>query len=137
MRKDDGRVVPAFVTQALNNEPLTVFGDGSQTRSFCYVSDMIGGIYKLMMSDEAEPVNLDSSDEMSILDFAKEVIEIIGSNSEITFKPLPTNDPKVRHADIDKAKKILNWSPRVSRREGILKVVDYFRSREELSGGFS
>lgn len=126
MRKKDGRVVPTFITQALANEPLTVFGDGSQTRSFCYVSDMIEGIYRLMLSDIHEPINLGNPQEMSILDFAKKIIELTKSKSKIVYKPLPQDDPKVRRPDISKAKKVLNWKPKVSLEEGLERTIVWF-----------
>ena len=126
MRKDDGRVVPTFVNQALKGQPLTVFGDGSQTRSFCYVSDLVEGIYKLMVSEINEPVNLGSPDEMSILDFARSVLEITRSQSKVTYKPLPENDPRVRRPDISRAKKYLKWQPKVELREGLKKTLAWF-----------
>jgi len=126
MRKDDGRVVPTFINQALKGEPLTVFGDGSQTRSFCYVSDLVEGIYKLMVSEINEPVNLGSPDEMSILNFARFVLEITHSQSKITYKPLPENDPRVRRPDISRAKKYLKWQPKVELREGLKKTLAWF-----------
>ena len=132
MRKKDGRVVPNFINQALAGEPLTVFGDGSQTRSFCYVSDMIEGLYKLMLSDVHEPINLGNPQEMSILDFAKKIIELTGSKSKIVYKSLPVDDPKVRRPDISKAKKLLNWEPKISLEEGLERTINWFRkSREE------
>ncbi len=126
MRKDDGRVVPTFVNQALKGQPLTVFGDGSQTRSFCYVSDLVEGIYKLMVSEINEPVNLGSPDEMSILDFARSMLEITRSQSKVTYKPLPENDPRVRRPDISRAKKYLKWQPKVELREGLKKTLAWF-----------
>ncbi len=131
MRKKDGRVVPTFISQALANEPLTVFGDGSQTRSFCYVSDMIEGIYKLTLSDVNEPINLGNPQEMSILDFAKKIIELTKSKSKIVYKPLPKDDPKVRRPDISKAKKLLNWKPKVSLEEGLERTINWFRKSKE------
>ena len=132
MRKRDGRVVPTFISQALANEPLTVFGDGSQTRSFCYVSDMIEGIYRLMLSDVNEPVNLGNPQEMTILDFAKKIIDLTKSKSKIVYKPLPKDDPKVRRPDISKAKKLLKWESKVSLEEGLKETIEWFRksSRE-------
>jgi len=127
MRIRDGRALPAFMCQALKNEPVTIFGDGSQTRSFCYVDDLIDGIYKLLMSDINTPVNIGNPNEISILDFAKEILSLTKSKSEIVYKPLPVNDPKVRRPDISKAKKNLNWEPKVSREEGLKKVIDYFK----------
>lgn len=127
MRRQDGRVVPTFISQALANELLTVFGDGSQTRSFCYVSDMIEGIYKLMFSDIQEPVNLGNPTEMTILDFAKKIIELMKSRSKIVYKPLPQDDPKVRRPDISKAKKLLNWEPKIGLEEGLKRTIAWFR----------
>ena len=135
MRLRDGRVVPAFIGQALNNQPLTVFGDGSQTRSFCYVSDLIDGIFKLAMSDFHEPVNLGNPREMTIKKFAEEIIRITGTRSTIEYTPLPEDDPKVRQPDITRAKKILGWEPRVQFEEGIKKTIEYFEERLEQSGG--
>jgi dTDP-glucose 4,6-dehydratase len=127
MRLRDGRVVPAFIGQALNGQPLTVFGDGSQTRSFCYVSDLIDGIFKLAMSDFHEPVNLGNPREMTIKQFADEIIRITGTKSVMEYKPLPIDDPKVRQPDIARAKKVLGWQPRVDFEEGIKTTVEYFR----------
>lgn len=127
MRIEDGRAIPAFMSQALLGEPLTVFGDGSQTRSVCYVDDLVEGIYRLLLSGENNPVNIGNPDELSMLDLAKEIIEISGSSSEIIFKSLPEDDPKVRQPDITKAKHILGWEPKVQRREGLLKTLEYFR----------
>ena len=127
MRLRDGRVVPAFIGQALVGRPLTVFGDGSQTRSFCYVSDLIDGIFELAMSDFHEPVNLGNPREMTIKQFADEIIRITGTKSTIEYKPLPEDDPKVRQPDISRAKKVLGWEPRVSFEEGITRTIKYFR----------
>ena len=127
MRLRDGRVVPAFIGQALAGRPLTVFGDGSQTRSFCYVSDLIDGIFKLAMSDFHEPVNLGNPREMTIKQFADEIIRITGTESTIEYKPLPEDDPKVRQPDISRAKKVLGWEPEVSFEEGIIRTIQYFR----------
>jgi dTDP-glucose 4,6-dehydratase len=127
MRIHDGRALPAFMCQALMNEPITVFGDGSQTRSFCYVDDLIDGIYKLLISNINYPVNIGNPNEISVLDFAKEILSLTKSKSEIIFKELPVNDPKVRRPDISKAKELLNWEPKVSREEGLKKVLEYFR----------
>jgi dTDP-glucose 4,6-dehydratase len=129
MRLDDGRVLPAFVGQALRGEDLTVFGDGSQTRSFCYVSDLVEGIYRLLMSDEIEPVNIGNPAEITILQFAEEVLKHIETKSKIIFKPLPEDDPKVRKPDITKAKRILNWEPKVSRQEGLKITIEYFKNK--------
>jgi dTDP-glucose 4,6-dehydratase len=127
MRLDDGRVVPAFIGQALRGEPLTVFGDGSQTRSFCYVSDLIDGIYRLALSGESDPVNIGNPAEMTVLDFAKIILELTGAKSKVVFKSLPEDDPKVRQPDISKARKILGWEPRISLREGMERTIEYFR----------
>jgi dTDP-glucose 4,6-dehydratase len=129
MRLNDGRVVPNFILQALQGEDLTVFGDGSQTRSFCYIDDLVEGIYRLLFSPETEPVNLGNPDEFSIVDFAKRVLEIAGSPSRIIHQPLPVDDPRVRRPDIAKAVKILNWQPKVSLREGIRKTIPYFQEK--------
>ena len=129
MRLNDGRALPAFMSQALAGEPLTVFGDGSQTRSFCYVDDLVEGIWRLLKSGEHLPVNLGNPKEMTILEFAKAVLEVTGSRSTIVFKPLPEDDPKVRQPDIAKARALLGWEPRVPLREGLERTVAYFRSR--------
>jgi dTDP-glucose 4,6-dehydratase len=129
MRLRDGRVVPAFVSQALAGEPMTVFGDGKQTRSFCYVSDLIEGIFRLLMSDEVEPTNIGNPAEMTILEFAETIKRITGSKSEIVFKPLPIDDPKIRRPDITKARRILDWEPKVALDEGITRTIEYFRGR--------
>lgn len=126
MRLNDGRVVPNFVMQALHDEPLTVYGDGSQTRSFCYVSDLVEGIYELLMSDYIGPVNLGNPEEWKIIDFAKHIIELSRSKSKITYKPLPQDDPKQRRPDITLAKKLLNWQPGVSLDLGLKNTLDYF-----------
>jgi dTDP-glucose 4,6-dehydratase len=133
MRLEDGRVVPNFIAQALRGEPLTVYGDGSQTRSFCYVTDLVDGIYRLLMSDEVEPVNIGNPSEMSILQFAEKIVELTGSGSEISFVT-PTDmrikdDPKVRQPDISKARRILKWEPKLSLDEGLRQTIDYFKSR--------
>ncbi|MGB2598962.1 MAG: UDP-glucuronic acid decarboxylase family protein [Candidatus Omnitrophota bacterium] len=127
MRHHDGRVVPNFIDQALKGEPLTVYGDGSQTRSFCYVSDLIDGFLKLMDSDINEPVNLGNPHEMSILDFARKIKEITGCKSEIVYEDLPVNDPKVRRPDIAKAKEKLGWEPKVGVDEGLKRSIEWFR----------
>ena len=129
MRMHDGRVVPAFLCQALKGEALTVFGDGTQTRSFCYVSDLIEGIYQLLISDEIDPVNIGNPAEMSVLEFAREIIRIVGSTSKIILKPLPEDDPKVRQPDISKIKRVLGWSPTVSLQEGLSKTLAYFKEQ--------
>ncbi|MEW6619793.1 MAG: UDP-glucuronic acid decarboxylase family protein [bacterium] len=129
MRLEDGRVVPAFIPQALKNEPITVFGDGSQTRSFCYVADLVEGIYKLMCSNCHTPVNLGNPQEMTILEFAQKIIEITNSKSEIIYKPLPTDDPKQRRPDITKAKTLLGWEPKINFDEGMIKTINWFKKR--------
>jgi dTDP-glucose 4,6-dehydratase len=126
MRLHDGRVVPAFVSQALEHKPLTVFGKGAQTRSFCYVSDLIEGIYRLMMSDYGLPMNIGNPAEMTVLEFAREIIRVTGSRSRIVFKPLPQDDPKQRQPDITKAREILGWEPKVELARGLVKTIDYF-----------
>ena len=128
MRLNDGRALPAFMGQALRGEDITVFGDGSQTRSFTYVDDLIEGIYRLAMSDECEPVNIGNPQEVSILDFAKEIIELTGSESEVIFKDLPSDDPKVRQPNIEKAKRVLDWEPQVKRKDGLAKTLAYFKN---------
>lgn len=129
MRLYDGRALPTFFRQALKGEDLTVYGDGSQTRSFCYVGDMIDGIGRLLKSDEHEPVNLGNPDELTILELAREIIELTGAKSEIVFEPLPTDDPKVRQPDIAKAKRVLGWEPTTPRSEGLKRALDYFREQ--------
>ncbi len=134
MRLNDGRALPAFIGQALRGEDLTVFGDGSQTRSFCYVDDLVDGIYKLLMSDYVFPVNIGNPIEISLLDFAEEVLNLTGANTKIIFKPLPVDDPKQRKPDITKAKQLLGWEPKVDREEGLKLTYAYFKSlpTEEL-----
>jgi dTDP-glucose 4,6-dehydratase len=134
MRLNDGRALPAFIGQALRGEDLTVFGDGSQTRSFCYVDDLVEGIYRLLLSDYAYPVNIGNPTEISLLDFAKEILALTGSSQQIIFKPLPVDDPKQRQPDITKAKNLLGWEPKVSRSEGLRITYEYFKSlpHEEL-----
>jgi len=126
MRKNDGRVIPTFITQALNNEPLSVFGDGSQTRSFCYISDLIEGIYRLMLSDLNEPTNLGNPEEIAILELGRKILEITRSRSEIVYEPLPEDDPKVRQPDIARAREILGWNPKVDLGEGLTKTLRWF-----------
>jgi dTDP-glucose 4,6-dehydratase len=134
MRLNDGRALPAFIGQALRGEDLTVFGDGSQTRSFCYVDDLVEGIYRLLMSDYAYPVNIGNPDEISLKEFAEEIIQLTGTAQKIIYKPLPTDDPKQRKPDITKAKNLLGWSPKVNRAEGVRITYEYFKSlpAEEL-----
>ena len=127
MRLDVGRALPVFVGQALRGEDITVFGDGSQTRSFCYVDDQVDGIYKLLMSDETEPVNIGNPEEISIKEFAEEVIRLTGSKSKIIYTELPVDDPKVRQPSIEKAKKVLGWGPKYTRTEGLKLTIDYFK----------
>ncbi len=129
MRMRDGRVVPNFICQALRNEPLTVYGDGSQTRSFCYVDDLVEGLTRLLWSDEKEPTNLGNPVEMTIKQFAERIRDLCGSRSEIVYKDLPVDDPKVRQPDISKAKRVLGWEPRVSLDEGLRPTIDWFRSK--------
>jgi dTDP-glucose 4,6-dehydratase len=126
MRLDDGRALPTFFSQALKGEDITVYGDGKQTRSFCYVSDLIDGIFKLLMSDETSPVNIGNPEEITIEDFAKEVVRITKSKSKIVYQDLPVDDPKIRQPDISKAKAVLNWAPEISRAEGFRKTLNYF-----------
>jgi len=133
MRLDDGRVLPNLMGQALRGEPLTGYGDGSQTRSFCYVSDLVEGITVLLAKDFHEPVNLGNPDEVSILDFAKEILELTGSKSTIVFKPLPQDDPRVRRPDIERARRLLAWEPKVSRYGGLRRTVEHFRQRIHVS----
>jgi len=128
MKLNDGRVVPAFMDQALRGEPLTIFGDGSQTRSFCYVSDLVDGLYRLMQSDERYPVNLGNPQEMTILEFAERIRVLTGSKSRIIHEPLPQDDPKQRKPDISKARRILGWEPRVPLDEGLRQTIQYFRT---------
>lgn len=134
MRLNDGRVLPAFIGQALRGEDLTVFGDGSQTRSFCYVDDLVEGIYRLLHSDHPEPVNIGNPDEITIGEFAEEIIKLTGTTQKVIYKDLPVDDPKQRQPDITKAKALLDWEPKVSRAEGLKITYDYFRSlsQEEL-----
>jgi dTDP-glucose 4,6-dehydratase len=129
MRLNDGRVVPAFISQALKNKPLTVFGEGIQTRSFCYVSDLIEGIYRLMMSTYDLPMNIGNPAELTMLRFASEIIRATGSRSKITYKPLPQDDPKQRRPDITRARRYLGWEPQVSLAEGLPKTIEYFRGK--------
>jgi dTDP-glucose 4,6-dehydratase len=129
MRLKDGRVVPAFVSQALRGEPITVFGDGKQTRSFCYCSDLIEGIYRLMMSEDPLPVNIGNPHEMTMLEFAREIIAATGSKSKIIHKPLPVDDPKQRKPDITRARKLLKWEPKVELAEGLARTIEFFRRK--------
>jgi dTDP-glucose 4,6-dehydratase len=131
MRLNDGRALPAFIGQALRGEDLTVFGDGSQTRSFCFVDDLVDGIYRLLLSDYHMPVNIGNPDEISLKAFAEEVLKLTGGNVKISYQPLPADDPKQRKPDITKAKVILDWEPKVQRAEGLKKTYEYFQSLPE------
>jgi dTDP-glucose 4,6-dehydratase len=135
MRLNDGRALPNFVYQALIGQPITVYGDGSQTRSFCYVSDLVEGIYRLMMSDEHEPVNVGNPQEITLLEFAQRVKALTGTKSEIVFQPLPVDDPKRRCPDISKARRLLKWEPKVSLDEGLKRTLDYFRAQLTVEKG--
>ncbi len=128
MRLNDGRALPAFIGQALRNEDLTVFGDGSQTRSFCYVDDLIEGVYRLLMSDYVMPINIGNPDSITLKDFAEEIIKLTGTSQKMVYKPLPQDDPKQRQPDITKAIEILGWQPKISRAEGLKLTYDYFKS---------
>ena len=134
MRLNDGRALPTFIGQALRGEDITVFGDGSQTRSFCYVDDLVEGIYRLLLSDCVQPVNIGNPDEISIKEFAEEIIELTNTKQQVVLKDLPSDDPKQRQPDINRAKEILNWRPEVSRKEGLALTYEYFKqlSQEEL-----
>jgi dTDP-glucose 4,6-dehydratase len=129
MRVNDGRAVPAFISQALRNEDVTVFGDGTQTRSFTYITDLVDGIIKLMLSDVNEPVNIGNPHEMTIEDIARTIIRMTGAKSKIVYKPLPTDDPKVRQPDITRARTLLKWEPKVPLEAGLVKTIDYFRTK--------
>jgi dTDP-glucose 4,6-dehydratase len=131
MRLDDGRVLPNFMGQALRGEPLTVYGDGSQTRSFCYVEDLVEGIVRLLQTDYHLPVNLGNPDEVTVLEFAREIIALTGSKSTIEFRPLPEDDPRVRRPDISRARQLLGWEPKISRTEGLRRTLAYFQQRIE------
>lgn len=131
MRLNDGRVLPAFIGQALRGEDLTVFGDGSQTRSFCYVDDLVEGIYRLLMSDYSEPVNIGNPHEITISEFAEEIIRLTGTTQKVIYKPLPVNDPMQRKPNITKAKEILGWEPKVMRDEGLRRTYEWFQSLPE------
>jgi dTDP-glucose 4,6-dehydratase len=137
MRLNDGRVLPAFIGQALRGEDFTIFGDGSQTRSFCYVDDMIEGIYRLLMSDYVNPVNIGNPDEITIKDFAEEIISMTGSDLKVIYKPLPKDDPARRRPDITLARKLLNWEPKVARKEGLKITYDYFKSLPKKALSFT
>jgi dTDP-glucose 4,6-dehydratase len=128
MRLNDGRVLPAFIGQALRGEDLTIFGDGSQTRSFCYVDDLVEGIYRLLLSDYAGPVNIGNPSEITIREFAEEIIKLTGTRQKVVYQPLPKDDPKQRQPDITKARNLLGWEPRVNRADGLKITYDYFKS---------
>ena len=134
MRLNDGRALPAFIGQALRGEDLTVFGDGSQTRSFCYVDDLVEGIYRLLLSDYSQPVNLGNPEEITILDFANEIVKLTNTEQRITFKDLPQDDPRQRRPDISLAQEVLGWKPIVGREEGLSKTYDYFKALPETGG---
>jgi dTDP-glucose 4,6-dehydratase len=134
MRLDDGRVLPNFMGQALRGEPLTVYGNGSQTRSFCYVSDLVDGIVRLLFTEFHEPVNLGNPSEVSILEFAREILDLSGSKSSLVFKPLPQDDPKVRKPDITRARQLLGWEPKVDRHEGLKRTLAYFQNQVSQTG---
>jgi dTDP-glucose 4,6-dehydratase len=129
MRLNDGRAVPAFMSQALNNEDITVFGDGTQTRSFCYVSDLVDGVIRLMLSSENDPVNIGNPHELTIEDIARTIIRMTRSTSQIVYRPLPTDDPKVRKPDITRARTLLGWEPNVALEDGLARTIDYFRTK--------
>jgi dTDP-glucose 4,6-dehydratase len=128
MKMDDGRVIPNFIVQALKNDPITIHGDGSQTRSFCYVGDFVEGIIRMMNSSHTGPVNIGNSSEIRIVDLARLILEIVRSKSEIIFHPLPKEDPKVRRPDIEKAERLLGWKPKIDLREGLNKTVEWFKA---------
>lgn len=132
MRLDDGRVLPNFMGQALRGEPLTVYGDGSQTRSFCYVDDLVEGIFRLLFTDFHDPVNLGNPNEVTILEFAKEILALSGSVSTIVYKPLPQDDPRVRRPDIDRARRLLGWEPKIDRHDGLRRTLAYFQERVRM-----
>ena len=127
MKEDDGRAIPTFIAQALNNEPVTVFGEGKQTRSFCYISDTLEGIYRLMRSPICEPVNLGNPEAMTILELANKIVKLAESKSKIVFRPLPQDDPRVRQPDITKAREVLGWSPKTPLEEGLKETIECFR----------
>ena len=133
MRLDDGRAIPAFMSQALRHQEVTVFGDGKQTRSICYVSDLIDGIYRLMMSDHAAPMNIGNPEEISVEQLAKEIIELTGGKSKIVYRPLPVDDPKIRQPDIATARDVLKWQPKIPREEGLRRTMEYFKKKLGIS----
>ena len=129
MRLDDGRVLPNFVGQALRGEPITVYGEGQQTRSFCYCTDLVDGIYKLLLSDYHMPVNIGNPSEITIMQFAEEILKVTGSKSKIIYKPLPPDDPKQRKPNIELARKLLGWEPKIDRAEGLKMTLEYFKDK--------
>ncbi len=135
MRLDDGRVLPNFMGQALRGEPLTIYGDGSQTRSFQYVDDLVEGVVRLLATDFHDPVNLGNPAEITILDFAREIIALSGSKSQIEYRPLPQDDPKLRRPDISRARRLLGWEPKVDRAEGLRRTLAYFQGQVAAGGG--
>jgi dTDP-glucose 4,6-dehydratase len=135
MRLDDGRVLPNFMGQALRGEPLTVYGDGSQTRSFCYVNDLVDGIEKMLGVEFHEPVNLGNPSEVTILEFAHEILKLSGSKSTIEYRPLPQDDPRVRKPDITRARTLLGWEPKVGREEGLRRTLEYFQKKVAQQAG--
>ncbi len=132
MRPKDGRAIPAFVPQALKNEPITIFGDGSQTRSFCFVDDLIRGIYSLLMSEQHAPINIGNPNEMTIKTLAETIVKLIGSKSKISYNPLPEDDPKIRQPNIEKAKSILGWEPQITLEKGLSQTIDWFRQQKDI-----
>jgi dTDP-glucose 4,6-dehydratase len=134
IRLNDGRAIPAFMTQALTGQPITVFGDGSQTRSFQYISDLVDGVWRLMQRGVTEPVNIGNPHEMTLLELAKRILRLTGSRSEIVFRPLPEDDPRVRQPDITRARTLLGWEPRVDVDEGLRLTLDWFRARVRVGG---
>jgi dTDP-glucose 4,6-dehydratase len=132
MRVNDGRAVPAFISQALRNDDVTIFGDGSQTRSFTYITDLVDGILRLMQSDANDPVNIGNPREMSLAELAQTIIRMTGSSSKLVYGPLPTDDPKVRRPDITRARAVLGWEPKVSLEEGLTTTIDYFRQKLQM-----
>ena len=132
MRLDDGRVLPAFLSQALRGEPLSIFGDGSQTRSFCYVDDLVEGIYRLLLSDYPMPVNIGNPSEITIKEFAEEICKLTGVELKVEYQPLPTDDPQKRQPDISKAKEVLGWEPQIDRAEGLRRTLEYFKEKVQV-----
>jgi len=129
MRPNDGRAIPTFIPQALKNEPITIFGDGSQTRSFCYVDDLVEGIYRLLISDIHEPVNIGNPQEMTIKQMAETILKVTGSKSKLIYKPLPIDDPKVRQPNITRARTLLGWEPKIDLEQGLKKTIEWFKTQ--------